>query len=39
MIHQNTIYTAGIETEEQVSQLTERISNNFKYDRCSSSEY
>ncbi len=27
MIHQNTIYTAGIETEEQVSQLTERISN------------
>lgn len=36
MIHQNTIYTAGIETEEQVSQLTERI---FKYDRCSSSEY
>lgn len=27
MIHQNTIYTAGIETKEQVSQLTERISN------------
>lgn len=27
MILQNTIYTAGIETEEQVSQLTERISN------------
>ncbi|HDG5462865.1 heavy-metal-associated domain-containing protein [Staphylococcus aureus] len=27
MIHQNTIYTSGIETEEQVSQLTERISN------------
>lgn len=27
MIHQNTIYTAGIETEEQVNQLTERISN------------
>ncbi|MFA1038320.1 heavy-metal-associated domain-containing protein, partial [Staphylococcus aureus] len=22
MIHQNTIYTAGIETKEQVSQLT-----------------
>ncbi|HHS2963593.1 TPA: putative copper chaperone CsoZ [Staphylococcus argenteus] len=27
MVHQNTIYTAGIETEEQVNQLTERISN------------
>ncbi|CAC6042635.1 hypothetical protein O520_01468 [Staphylococcus aureus M0430] len=43
MIHQNTIYTAGIETEEQVSQLTERISNmigvhqvNIKYNRWSS---
>ncbi len=36
MIHQNTIYTAGIETEEQSKSIDKRIS---KYDRCSSSEY
>lgn len=27
MVYQNTVYVAGIETEEQVKQLTERISN------------
>ena len=36
MIHQKRIYTAGIETEEQVSQL---IRTHFKYDRCSSGDY
>ncbi len=36
MIHQNTIYTAGIETEEQSKSIDRT---HFKYDRCSSSEY